>query len=242
MLINRNFYHSSGVECDYDTERHCEEYGCGDYCRCSRIKNEKVVYVDVSAITKIIYDYYFDDSVSTVRNYKINNILFGTSKEVDIYTIDRVLRKNEIWKNKNWLIGVAQGYYGEEIQNVILETSFAEILENEIRKALSIEFFDKRIEYLLTLEYGSVLNKLENCSYEVIEIDKSDILFGSKLHSSEVSKKTLNHYSDRNYKGIRGIVLEEQGEHPLTLRLIDGYHRIHSTSGYKVKVIKAKRV
>jgi hypothetical protein len=58
-----------------------------------------------SVITKTIYDVYFDDSLSTVRNYKIS-ILFGTGKEVDIYTIDRVLRKHEIWKKKNWDIGV----------------------------------------------------------------------------------------------------------------------------------------
>jgi hypothetical protein len=38
-------------------------------------------------------------------------------------------------------------------------------------------------------------------------------------------------------KGIRGIVLEEEDK----FRLIDGYHRIYSTSGHKVKD-KAKRV
>jgi hypothetical protein len=237
MLINKNFYYS-GLECDYENETYCEEYGCGDICRCSKIVNQKVGYVDVSVITKTIYDVYFDDSLSTVRNYKISNILFGTGKEVDIYTIDRVLRKHEIWKNKNWDIGVTLGYYGEEIETVVLEPSFCEILENEIQKALSVDGLKKRIEYLLTIEYGSVLKKLENCNYEVIDVDKSDILFGSKAHSNKVSKKTLNHYSDRNYKGIRGIVLEEEDK----FRLIDGYHRIYSTSGHKVKVIKAKRV
>jgi hypothetical protein len=98
MLINKNFYYS-GLECDYENETYCEEYGCGDICRCSKIVNQKVGYVDVSVITKTIYDVYFDDSLSTVRNYKIS-IYYLELVRKSIYTIDRVLRKHEIWKNK----------------------------------------------------------------------------------------------------------------------------------------------
>jgi hypothetical protein len=42
-------------------------------------------------------------------------------------------------------------------RNRCFRTVFCEILENEIQNALSVDGLKKRIEYLLTLEYGSVL-------------------------------------------------------------------------------------
>jgi hypothetical protein len=39
MLINKNFYYS-GLELN-ENETYCEEYGCGDICRCSKIVNQK---------------------------------------------------------------------------------------------------------------------------------------------------------------------------------------------------------
>ncbi len=237
MLIDKNFYYN-GVDCDYNSYTDCESSGCEDegICRCSKIENERVTDVNVNKIVNTIYDEYFDDSESTKRNYKLNKILFGTDKELDIYTIDRILRKYKIWDENNWEINICNSYYGEEIESVVIEESFCKKIQNEIEKAFSIDELTKRVEYLLILEYGSILPSLENCKYEIVEVDKNDILFGSKNHRDKVGKKTLDHYSDKEYKGIRGVVLEKDG----LLKLIDGYHRIHSTSGHKVKVIKAK--
>lgn len=239
MLVDKNFYYS-GVECDYNSYTDCENHGCDEegICRCSKIENQCISNVDVSEITKEIYKEYFDNSESTKRNYTINKILFGTDKEIDIYTIDRILRKYKIWDENNWEIDICGSYYGEEIESVIIEESICKKIQNEIAKAFSIDELTKRVEYLLILEYGSILPSLENCSYEIVEVDKKDIVFGNRNHHDKVGKKTLDHYSDKEYKGIRGVVLEKDG----VIKLIDGYHRIHSTSGHKVKVIKAKGV
>jgi hypothetical protein len=45
---------------------------------------------------------------------------------------------------------------GRRDRNRCFRTVFCEILENEIQNALSVDGLKKRIEYLLTLEYGSV--------------------------------------------------------------------------------------
>jgi hypothetical protein len=58
-------------------------------------------------------------------------------------------------EKQNWDIGVTLGYYGRD-RNRCFRTVFCEILENEIQNALSVDGLKKRIEYLLTLEYGSV--------------------------------------------------------------------------------------
>ena len=109
------------LEYDYNTYTSCHERYCNEegICRCSTIQNAHVVSVNIPNMVNHIYDYYFDDSISTKRNFTINSILGGVSKEIDIYTIDRILRINKAYEPSNWEVQVCGGYYGEEIDDVI---------------------------------------------------------------------------------------------------------------------------
>ena len=234
-IVGTNFiYHT---DYDYNDYRDCESYGCDEegICRCGTIDDAHVISVKIPPMVNEIYENYFDNSLSTKRNSTINTILGGVSKEIDIYTIDRILRINKVYEPTNWEINVCGGYYGQEIDNIILEDSIARKLEEQIDEALSIIELTKRVEYLLKLEYGHILPSLQNCQYSVETIERDKIIFGNNNHYKKVNLKNIDHYSDNNYNSIRGIVLKKDEEY----RLIDGYHRCSSTNNKTIQLIVA---
>jgi hypothetical protein len=238
MNLDKIDLHYRCVDIDYHTEYDCENNGCNDegICRCGSIYDAVVTNVDISQMVNLIYDELFDSStVLGKREDKLNQLLYGIGEDINRYTIDRVLRKYKIWEPDNFDVEVCGGYYGQEIEGTFIIKNISDKIETELDIAFSIEDLSGRVEYLLGLEYGSLLPELENCQYEIIELDKSEINFGAIEHHSKVKKKDLEFYSDKNYKGIRGVVTFSRGKY----RLIDGYHRVHTTAGHKVKVLKA---
>src|ERR1039457_2386843 len=132
-ILNRNFESSGNIDCDYTRRTNCESSGCDDnICRCSTIEDLKIASVNIVGLSVEIYNEYFDDSLATERDNKINSVIFGTSKEIDIYTIDRVLRYFKLWDYSNWNVEVRSGYYGEELGEITIESSIALKVQNEI--------------------------------------------------------------------------------------------------------------
>lgn len=226
------------LQYDYNNYTSCSESGCDEegICRCSIIENAHVVSVNIPNMVNHIFDNYFDNSISSKRNSTINSILGGVSKEIDIYTIDRILRINGAHEPSNWDIQVCSGYYGQEIDGVILEDVVSSKIEKQIDDAFNIIDLTERIEYLLTLEYGNVLPELKGCKYSIEKVERDSIIFGSDSHFRKVNEKKLDHYSDKNYNGIRGIAISKGDR----LRLIDGYHRCTTSEDRTVKLLIAK--
>jgi hypothetical protein len=219
---------------DFETKRNCRENGgCIDgICRCSTIHNVRIFDADFKNIAETIYNNYFDESKSTKRNNMINSLLFDVDKQVDLYTIDRILRTYKIWETKPWAVEISNGYYGEEITKIILTEEISKEISNHLNNALTIDELNKKIEYLLTLEYGYLLPELENSRYQIIEINRKDVIFGSREHYKKLKK--LSYYNDLNYNNIKGIVIKNGNK----WRLIDGYHRIFSSTQKTIKVIQ----
>jgi hypothetical protein len=238
MLKDITFQYN-GVYVDYSYTYDCESYGCDEegICRCGSIHNEHVESVDVSLIVKKIYDDFFEQGKAADRNNAINEVLYGIGKDIDIYTIDRIIRSYKIWENENWNIEIEGGYYGQETGDVTIKDIVADKIETELWIVFSLPSLKEKIEYLLKLEYGKVLPDIVDSVYESITIDKDDIIFGTEKHLDKVMKKDLDFYSDKNYNGIRGIV-KKSGD---KWRVIDGYHRIFSTKFPRVKVLVATK-
>ena len=236
MIVGVSFkYHTNY---DYDAYRDCGAHGCDEegICRCETLENAHVLTVDISSIGNEIYNSIFDNSLSSKRNSAINSILGGVSKEIDIYTIDRILRINKAYEPSNWEVQVCGGYYGQEIDDVLLENSIAQKIEDQINEALSIIDLTSRIEYLLMLEYGNILPALQGRQYSIETVERDSIIFGSDEHYRKVNTKNLDHYSDKNYTGIRGIALVKDGRY----RLIDGYHRSSTSENIKIQLLIAR--
>jgi len=238
MLKDIKFQYN-GVYVDYSYTYDCENYGCDEegICRCGSIKNECIESVDVSLIVKKIYDDFFEQGKAANRNNAINEVLYGIGKDIDIYTIDRIIRSYKIWENDNWYIEVEGGYYGQEVNDVRIKESIADKIEEELLIVFSLPSLKEKIEYLLKVEYGKILPELSNCNYESIVIDKDDVVFGVEKHLNKVMKKDLDFYSDKNYSGIRGIVVKSGDK----WRIVDGYHRIFTTKFPRLKVLVATK-
>lgn len=234
-LKNKDFLYI-GIDIDYKRDYNCSSYGCNSegICRCSSIYDEQIININVSKIVEDIYNQIYDNSKATKRNNLINS-LFGISKELEIYTIDRILRKSFIYDESIWEIEIEGGYYGQEIGSVKLDSTYADKLSQKINESIVIDNIKNRVEYLLNLEYGYILPELLDKDYRVITINKSDIVFGNEKHLKNVSTKDLDFYSDTNYDGIRGVVTKKDGKY----KVIDGYHRLSKTSKKSVMVIEA---
>lgn len=233
MISETNFEYL--VNITYNRSYSCEESGCEEegICRCSRMDDIKVTNIIYNDILDKIYSLYFNNSIETNRNNKLNNILHNINEKIERYTIDRILRKYQIWENKAWEFKVSPSYYGEELDYIHL--SNASDIDNDIRTALSISDINERIEYLLYLEYGSLMPKLIGANYTLKTIKKSDIIIGNKEYNTQLNKTT--YYTDEEYDLIRCLVLEQDDKY----KLIDGYHRVSSTNKGNVLALVAKK-
>ena len=99
--------------------------------------------------------------------------------------------------------------------------------------AFQIDNLSERVEYLLTIENGFILDDIKDKKYHISVIDIDDIIFSNTEHKRKVVIEELEHYSDRNYSGIRGIVKKDG----IKWKLIDGYHRLSKTENKLVKVL-----
>ena len=222
------------VEYDYDYNRDCESYGCDSICRCGRIEDAHVTSVNISLMVHEIRNSYFSDTKSSKRNSKINFILGNITDDIDIYTIDRILRINKAYYKSNWEVQVCGGYYGEEIDDVILEDSLAQQIENQLEEAFNITNLSLRMEYLLQLEYGYILPDIKGKKYEITHIERDKVIFGSDNQYNKVASEELPHYSDKIYNSFRGIVIQKGDQY----RIIDGYHRCFASENRMISVIK----
>jgi len=231
-FLRNDFQHL--VSYTYDTEYSCETSCCYEegLCRCGVITNIKINYIDISKLTNEIYSDIFSNTLSTKRNNKINS-LWGISSEIEKYTIDRILRIFNVWKSENWQITICNGYYGQEIEEIKLKEEILVKLSDKIEQHLLVDDLSERVEGLLILENGFLIDSIKDCDYYVDTISIDSIIFPNKEHKSNIIIDGLHHYSDKEYSGIRGIV-KKNGTN---FKVIDGYHRLVKTENNKVRVL-----
>ena len=101
----------------------------------------------------------------------------------------KILRKYKVYDTSNWEIETVSGYYGQEIGDVTIKTDLAKKLEEKICEALSIDTLTERVEYLLKLEYGSILPELKDTVYEILEVNTDNLVFGSESNKKSSLKE-----------------------------------------------------
>jgi len=235
MILEHNF--NNFIHVDYKYIYSCSESGCDmeGICRCGEIINPCISDVYVSRIANEIYSIYFDGGVSSKRSITIQS-LWGITPDLNKYAIDRILRHNKIWSPLNWDVNISNGYYGQEIEDILFVPDVGRKIEKEIEYALNIDSKEKLIYHLIEIEYGFVLDKLKNKSFFLKTVPITDIVFGNDKHFKNVIKEDLDFYSDRNYNGIRGVAIKSGKKY----KIIDGYHRCSKTENEYVKILVAE--
>jgi len=93
------------------------------------------------------------------------------------------------------------------------------------------------VEFLLTKEYGFLLDHVQKCEWEIKEVDAADLVIPNTHYAGKVSNTQI--YKDHNLP--IGIYVEKDGKYSL----VDGYHRyielVVQQKDNKVKIIVGKR-
>jgi hypothetical protein len=233
MLDNSNF-----IRCvDYNTHENysCETSGCEEegICRCSTIEEVYINSINTKRLAIDIFDRIGEHTESNIRNKKLIQVLWDYEYDfVNHYCIERILSINQVWNTNNWFPLISAGYYGEELEDILIQRELFDKLVEQIQNVLEIDRFEKKIYYLLELEYGKVLDNLIDKKMSIQIIDYDQITFPQKSHYEKVKSKNLDHIN-YTYTGIKGIVRKVGTEY----RVVDGYHRLVSNLLKKVKVI-----
>jgi hypothetical protein len=234
-LKEKDFIYNGCIEYKYEYARDCDSYGCDSICRCGRIEDASVE-VDMTKLVEELYEFYLSgDTLVEVRDNKLRNLLYGTNKEFDLYTIDRIVRKYRLWDSCNWDIEVVGGYYGQELESITIDAGIANQIDTYMGCAFSLSF-NEQVELLIRMEYETILDDLKDVDYEIVTLETEDIILSNVDYKKSLVKEHFTHYDDYEYDGIRGIVLLKNGRY----KLIDGYHRMTTTKSKEVRVILAK--
>jgi hypothetical protein len=219
----------------------CEESGCHDegICRCYRINEIQINSVNISSITESIFIQLHKNDSRHKRDKALTNILYDYDIDlVNKYCIHRVLTICKIWDIDNWNAKVTGGYYGDEVGDISIEEDIFKEVSKHIDSIMDLETLKDKIDYVLKLEYGFILDKIKDKDYHIVVVESNDLDFGQDKHYKNVLHKTLDYYSDREYLGnsIRGVAYLDNGK----WRVVDGYHRLTQTKFPKVMIIGIK--
>ena len=190
-----------GVEYDYERSQ-CT---CNDWpCRCTTIIDTWVESIDINIVMARLLMSHFSSADLT---------------EMDLYCFDRICRINHIWDKEYYEITTCPGYYGEEIDGAFFGNEKKVI--NEFDNLISLASDADKIKYILELEYGYVIESIENChNISVISCDPKLVVTPQQEYYHRLEKDVVESYKD--YK-IPCAVCKKSGDKYL---IIDGYHRV----------------
>jgi len=221
-------------------EYSCSESGCDDegICRCYRIDRVEINLINLDLIAKDIYSEMFPKGIESDRDRKLTSLIGGyDSVTVDMYCINRILTINNVFEPDSWESEWSGNYYGDEVDSIRMSSNIFRKVKEDIETLFSKATLEEKIDFLLELEYGSILDKIRGKKYEVHTVDRNDLVFGQTNHLDNVFSKSLDFYDDKNYTNpIRGVAYFDSGK----WRVIDGYHRINKTKAEKIYIIGIK--
>ena len=199
---------------DYDIIKNCSEYGCDDICRCSKIENVRINSIPC----------FFGEIQSFFK-------AFG---ELDHYCIERILNCFGIYDPDFWEPQIGRGYYGEELENFSFNQ--ANEVNSYIDNLLSLKFDCEKINYILKLEYGYILDSIKDkTDWSIKKVDKNLIKFGNEAYTSRLNRSTIIRYEKSTYDMPICVCLPIDDK----FKLIDGYHRFSALKNdvKKIKII-----
>lgn len=211
-IIINNINLDSFISIDYRyTPCHCNE----EICRCAEIIDERIIEIK-----------YFDIIDFLIKKFNIKTA-------IDKYCFNRICMINKIYSPDRYYIDIINGYYGQEIDGIYIKEKYLTKIISEFNKMLSMTDIEK-IKHLLTLEYGFILDRINNYNkVNIIECDISKIILGNENYYRKINSDSVDNYKD--YDGITCLCELKDDKY----RIIDGYHRLLSVCNMnKINKIK----
>lgn len=167
-----------------------------------KITNEKVSSVELSKVFKKVEEIYSD--------------YVGSVSAIESYCIDRIIRSLEMYNPGNYTIDTWAAYYGDEVKSV----DFIHITElmSRLARLSKLSTNREKMEYILILEYGYLLDVLKDCYWEIRQIKRSDVIQCQDAYIKKVP--FCDFYRNWNLPLCVVTPGSQNG-----YRLIDGYHR-----------------
>jgi hypothetical protein len=239
MIVENDFRYC--VDVNHYGSYSCEESGCNDegICRCYMIDEVTINSVDITRLTQNIFDQLNTDDSQYRRDKKITSLIYNYDSDmINKYCIHRILTHRKVWDVDNWKSEIIGGYYGQEVGDVLIKKELFDKVNDDIKNIYQLDTLEDKINYVLKLEYGYILDQIKDRKYEVISIDKEDLEFGQSNHHKNILHKKIDYYSDKKYleNSVRGIAYWQSGK----WRVVDGYHRLTETKFPKVRIIGIK--
>ena len=204
---------------DYDTDT--SGCTCGDdYCRCGRVTNLRLTSIDV-------------------HNF-IDELLSKGCSEMLQYCVGRIVIHSGVIDEGSWELKITNGYYGQEVDGGMLNSSVAQKLKNTLHFLETMQSDRDMLFYALTQEYGYIIERLQKCErFSIEKVKKCKIIIGQKdhYHHCKLDSKAMNAYAkliEDNYDLPLALCLKEGDEY----RIIDGYHRVSAFNNSKRQVLK----
>lgn len=206
--INETYNYKYIIDYSYDDYKACEHGSdcCNnDYCRCGLIQNIKLKNIP------------YDKIINKISKISI----------IDQYCIDRILSFCGFNNIDNYEPIVSGGYYGEELDAIILNESIKDNIYKHLYNLIPLSDFDK-IKYILDMEYDIPATSLKDLSNVSVQtISTYDIIFPLGL------RKLKQNYKDYN---LPRAISTRYKDH--TYSIIDGYSRINSAIQNDIKEIQ----
>ena len=193
---------------DYDIEY--SDCICDDFiCRC-----KKIVKVELNDIT-----------ISTVvdgllSKFKLNPNEFNSKGKFTIYCLTKIAICLNLNNKDNFYVDKSMGYYGEEVDGIYLNNNVESDLNRIYKIFRKCQSNIQRVNFLLELENGYILNDLKDKAKVVFEKIPINAITINTDRYGIVKSKDIE-YLDKEHPDYSGVVLKQDGGY----RLIDGYHR-----------------
>jgi hypothetical protein len=235
-LINDYLGH---IDYDRDGYTSCSESGCDDegICRCYKITSIYINHIDLNSLALAILREVSSRDINGQRDKKLTTLIHGYNPdEVNLYCIHRILTINKLYDPENWEITWSDGYYGDELNSGKINQPLFNQICSQIGEVINFDKLKDKINYVLSLEYGHLLEELIDKEYEIITVSKSDLVFGQDKHYNKVLIEDKRYYNDYPNHIPHGICHFKNGK----WRVIDGYHRLSNYRANNVRIIGIK--
>lgn len=232
MTLSNKLIDSKIVEFSYDIKYNCPVSNLSScfekYCNCSYIDNFKIKTINYNSLINYIFSFFYPKNKINSRIFKIVSILGNISKKSEYYIIERLCSIYNIWDKKSYIPNIYNGYYGVETNGIFIKKDIADTIEYHFNKIQQIESLVERIYYILKLEYGSVLEVLENKNICLEKIENSKVEIFNNNYLNKIVQENIKYNSSPNTY-ISGMLVKQYDKYIL----IDGYHRFINNKNKK---------